>query len=91
MSPLLESAFSGVIWDWIAPLGSNLASVYNQGNEVNYDEVLWPYRFPCSRTLTPYISWLGLDKILANSLDSWPAQLGSTQLVLTFSRVELEV
>lgn len=78
MSPLLESAFSGVIWDWIAPLGSNLASVYNQGNEVNYNEVLWPYRFPCSRTITPYISHGWLVNPSSRSVESAPTQFISS-------------
>jgi hypothetical protein len=50
----LESSFDGaVIWDWIALLG----------NEVKYDEVLWPRRFPCSRAIPLYISWLACKRI----------------------------
>jgi hypothetical protein len=45
----LESAFNGVIWDWIAPLGSNLTSVYNQGNEVICDKGLYGHTdFPAA-------------------------------------------
>lgn len=50
----MESSFDGaVIWDWIALLG----------NEVKYDEVLWPRRFPCSRAIPLYISWLACKRI----------------------------